>query len=143
MNTTIVALPDGLEIRVKPTNFYTRHTCFFCGCETNKDGVLAEVYHYGDRTGYVVCPDYPAKRGCISQPPDVLVNHLRDRAARLRAQADSLRALADAGMPNLSGLAQTYRDVEALHEAEWAADVQAASEWGPGMTAGGDDLPVC
>lgn len=117
MDKTIVTLSDGLNIRVEPTNLYLRRRCFFCGGQTNKDGVVAEVYQDGTRTGFVVCPDYPAKRGCISQPPDVLVNHLRQQAADLQQQVDFLRAVAAAGIPDLSSIAEAYRAVEAMREA--------------------------
>lgn len=58
-----------IEIRLERPNYITRRKCFFCGETTNKDDFVAAVYEDGERTGYVVCPDYPARRGCIGEPP--------------------------------------------------------------------------
>jgi len=83
-----------IEIRLQPASYITRRKCFFCGETTNKDEFVAEVYEDGERTGYVVCPDYPARRGCIGQPAAVLAEHLRAQARCFRDSADALEALA-------------------------------------------------
>jgi hypothetical protein len=84
----------SLEIRLEPAGYITRRCCLFCGETTNKDSFIAAVYEDGEFTRYVVCPDYPARSGCLSATPEVLAERLRTRAALVRAEADDLEAIA-------------------------------------------------
>jgi hypothetical protein len=84
----------SIEIRVEPAGYCTRRKCLFCGECDNKESVIAAVYDDGEFTGYIVCPDYPARAGCVSATPAVLAERLRARAAEAHAEANALEAIA-------------------------------------------------
>jgi hypothetical protein len=93
-----------IEIRLEPAGYCTRRRCLFCGETGDKDSVIAAVYQDGEFTGYIVCPDYPARPGCVSATPAVLAERLRRRAAEARAEADELEAIA-ADLPTVPTMA--------------------------------------
>jgi hypothetical protein len=130
----------NIEIRLEPAGCCTRRPCLFCGELDNKESVIAAVYQDGEFTGYIVCPDYPARAGCIGATPAVLAERLRARAACVHAEANELEAIA-ADLP-------TVPTMEALQAAleRWLDEVRGPVVAAPNWSAisncvNDDDLP--
>ena len=83
-----------IEVRIESVFHLRRRPCLFCGGWSNKDEVAAMVFDDGERTGHVACD------ACLARSTKELAAVLRQQAADLRANAQTLERLAS-NLPKL------------------------------------------